>query len=156
MRMRKGVLCIKVVLWYNLVMNDGSESKRILFEDVDCVHLRVSDLEEGLAFYRDGLGMKLLWRTDVACGLGTEKGSTEIVLSTEDLVMVDMRVGEVEKVLEKFVEAGGEVEEGPFDIDIGKCAVVSDPWNNKYCLLDATKGTYDTSDDGNVMGVSKK
>lgn len=32
------------------------------------------------------------------------------------------------------------------DIDIGKCAVVSDRWGNRYYILDMTKGTYDTDE----------
>lgn len=70
--------------------------------------------------------------------------------------MVDIKVENVEKALAVFVKAGGKVEDGPFDIDIGKCAVVADPWGNRYCLLDMTKGTYDTTSEGVVSGVSKK
>lgn len=127
-----------------------------IFKDVDCVHLCVANLEEGLTFYRDKLGLRLLWRTDKARGLGTENGSTEIVLSTQDLTSIDFRVDDVSEALEKFIEAGGKVLDGPFDIDIGKCAVVADPWGNEYCLLDMTKGAYETNPDGSVRGVSKK
>jgi len=137
-------------------MKDFEESRSALFQDVDCVHLRVTSLEEGLEFYRAKLGLKLLWQTDMACGLGTESGSTEIVLSAEDLVMVDMKVKDVEQALKTFLAAGGKVEDGPFDIDIGKCAVVADPFDNRYCILDDTNGTYDTNEDGSVSGVSKK
>ena len=127
-----------------------------MFKDVDCVHLRVANLEDGLAFYRDMLGLRMLWKTDVACGLGTENGSTEIVLSTKDLTAIDLKVDNVKDALNKFVEAGGRILDGPFDIDVGKCAVVADPWGNEYCLLDTIKGTYDTDADGLVNGVSKK
>jgi len=48
----------------------------------------------------------------------------------------------VEKEITRLVEAGGKIIFGPFDINIGKCAVVSDPWKNQYCILDLTKGTY--------------
>lgn len=127
-----------------------------MFQDVDCIHLCVANLEDGLDFYKAKLGLQLLWKTSVACGLGTENGSTEVVLSTEDLITVDLRVDDVEDALGRFIEAGGKLIDGPFDIDIGKCAVVADPWGNRYCILDAVKGTYDTSSDGSVKGVSKK
>lgn len=127
-----------------------------LFEGVDCVSMCVADLDEGLKFYQDALGLKLLWRAEKSCGLGMETGITEFVLTTDDNLMVDLKVEDVEKALPVFVEAGGVVEEGPFDIDIGKCAVVADPWGNRYCILDMTKGTYDTNADGTVSGVSKK
>ncbi len=127
-----------------------------LFENIDCIHLRVPSLQASLDFYRDALGLKLLWQTATACGLGMKADITEIVLSTEDNLMVDIRVDDVEKALPTFLEAGGKLEDGPFDIDIGKCAVVTDPWGNQYCLLDTTKGTYDTNLDGTVSGVSQK
>lgn len=127
-----------------------------LFEGVDCVHVRVDSLSHGLVFYQEVLGLKLLWRTNSACGLGMQTGVTELVLSTDDLLMVDFKVENVEKALSRFVNAGGMVKEGPFDIDIGKCAVVADPWGNEYCVLDTSKGTYDTTDKNVVVGVSKK
>ena len=34
---------------------------------------------------------------------------------------------------------------GPFDTAIGKGAVVSDPWNNQYGILDMTKATSDVN-----------
>ena len=51
---------------------------------VDCVRLRVQDLESGLAFYRDGLGHEPIWRTDRAVGLRMPDCDAEIVLQTED------------------------------------------------------------------------
>lgn len=127
-----------------------------MFEGVDCISMTVPNLDEGLAFYRDALGMKPLWRTDRACGLRMQNNEAELVLTTANNLMVDIKVAEVERALSEFVQAGGRLEEGPFDIDIGKCAVVSDPWGNQYCLLDTTKGTYDVDADGMVSGVSQK
>lgn len=137
-------------------MEDGKKTKSALFDGIDCVHMRVANLESGLDFYQNALGLKLLWRTENACGLGMNTGNTELVISGEDYIMVDIKVENVEKALAVFVKAGGKVEDGPFDIDIGKCAVVADPWGNRYCLLDMTKGTYDTTSEGVVSGVSKK
>lgn len=126
-----------------------------LFEGVDCVHLRVPDLENGLAFYHDALGLKLLWRTATACGLGFKTGVTELVLSAEDLLMVDLKVEDIKTASATFVQAGSKIEESPFDIDIGQCVVVADPWGNRYYLLDTSKGAYNTTADGTVSGVSK-
>lgn len=127
-----------------------------LIEGVDCVQIRVPDLNEGLKFYREALGLKMLWMTGTACGLEMKTGNTELVLTTEIDFEVDFKVEDVEKVIPTFVRAGGRVEYGPFEIDIGKCAVVVDAWGNRYCLLDMTKGTYDTDENGVVSGVSKK
>lgn len=127
-----------------------------MFENVDCISMYVDDLEAGLRFYRNQLGLKLLWRTDNACGLGMQKGIAEVVLTTAHNDMVDMKVADVAAFLPVFVAGGGKVEYGPFDINIGKCAVVCDPWGNRYCVLDMTKGTYDTDENSNVTGVSIK
>lgn len=132
------------------------EIKQPLFETIDCIHIQVADLDGGLDFYQNSLGLKLLWQTKNACGLGMKTGEPEIVISTEDYLTIDLKVENTEEALKFFVRAGGEVEDGPFNIDIGKCAVVSDPWGNKYCLLDTTNGTYDTDSEGMVEGVSKK
>lgn len=68
---------------------------------------------------------------------------------------VDMKVESVVKSFDKIIEAGGKVLEGPFEIPIGKCAVICDKWDNKYVILDMTKGRYTTDEYGNVTGVSK-
>ena len=70
--------------------------------------------------------------------------------------MIDLKVHDVESELPGFVAAGGKIICGPFDIAIGKCAVVADPWGNQYCILDTTKGIYDIDSNGAVNGVSKK
>ncbi|MBO2516366.1 MAG: bleomycin resistance protein [Clostridiales bacterium] len=127
-----------------------------LFSNADCLHMYVDDLDKGIEFYGNRLGLKLLWRAGNSCGLGMPGDITEIVLSTDKLPALDMKVESVEEALPRFLAAGGKCVYGPFDIDIGRCAVVSDPWENTYCILDMTKGTYDTDREGNVTGVSKK
>lgn len=141
------------------IMREMSEEVKVnrpLFENVDCVMVKVPDLDEGLKFYQEALGLKMLWRTTTACGLGMKVGVTEFVLSTGNEFEVDLKVEDVEQAVLEFVKAGGKVMFGPFEINIGKCAVVMDPWGNQYSLLDTTKGTCDTDADGIVSGVSKK
>ena len=58
----------------------------------------------------------------------------------------------MEEAASRFVEAGGSIVAGPFDIKIGKCVVVADPWGNKLVLLDSTKGALKTDEDGLVVG----
>jgi predicted enzyme related to lactoylglutathione lyase len=53
-----------------------------------------------------------------------------------------------------FVANGGKVLVEPMDIPIGRLAIVEDPFGNRLVLLDSTKGTYDTDDSGEVIGVS--
>ena len=128
-----------------------------LFTNVDCIELYVTDLDDGIHYYSVCMGLKLLWRTDTSVGLGMENSITEIVLQTERQFMsVDMKVDSVADAIERIVGAGGRVEYGPFDIPIGKCAVIRDKWDNKYVILDMSKGKYTTDEAGNVTGVSKE
>lgn len=127
-----------------------------LFKNVDCIELYVSDLDEGIEYYRDSMGLKLLWRTDTSVGIGMENDVSEIVLQTERKKMnVDFRVESVVNSIERIINSGGKVQYGPFDIPIGKCAVIRDKWDNEYVILDMSKGRYVTDEHGNVIGVSK-
>jgi len=90
---------------------------RAWIEKIDCVRLSVPDLEAGLAFYRDRLGLRLIWRTGEALGLGLPGHVTEIVLHTEPQPPeIDLMVASADEA------AGGEVIVPPFDIQIGRCA----------------------------------
>ncbi|MGI8795523.1 MAG: hypothetical protein ACR2IR_02865 [Acidimicrobiia bacterium] len=41
-----------------------------------------------------------------------------------------------------------------FDIPVGRVAVVADPFDNVLVLVDLSKGTYETDDQGDVTSVS--
>jgi len=128
-----------------------------IFKNIDCIELYVSDLNEGIQYYCESMGLKLLWRNEDMVGLGMENDMTEIVLQSQrKQVLVDIKVESVDESIEKIKEAGGTVEYGPFDVPIGRCAVILDKWDNKYVILDMTKGRYVTDEDGNVTGVKKE
>jgi predicted enzyme related to lactoylglutathione lyase len=124
-----------------------------LAQKVDCIRLYVADLNAGLAFYRDRLGHELIWRTEEAVGLRLPDGEAEIVLHAERAELeVDLQVGSADAAAERFEGAGGTVLVPPFDIQIGRAAVVEDPWGNRLVLLDASKGLLITDADGQVIG----
>jgi len=126
-----------------------------LFMNVDCIELYVSDLDDGIKYYCDSLGLKLLWRADTSVGLGMDNDIAEIVLQTDRKKMnVDFKVESVNDSIDRIVKAGGKIIYGPFNIPIGKCAVVQDKWENEYVILDMSKGKYVTDAQGNVIGVS--
>jgi hypothetical protein len=58
----------------------------------------------------------------------------------------------VDEAVRHFEEIGGSIVVPPFDIQIGRWAVVRDPWGNTYVLLDITKGLLATDEQGNVIG----
>ncbi len=128
-----------------------------LIRKVDAVQIIVSDLEAGLAFYRNELGHELLWRTDTSAGLALPETDTELVIQTQlDEPETDLLVQSADKAAQRFAAAGGRILTPPHDIPVGRVAIVEDPWGNRLVLLDLSKGTYDTDEDGKVVGVSKK
>ena len=138
-------------------MSDTSEARpEPLIRKVDSVQLRVPDLDSGLAVYRDKLGHDLIWRTENAVGLRMPEGDTEIVLQTErDEREVDLLVKSANEAALRMVEAGGRVLVPPFDIQIGRCTVVEDPWGNRLVLLDMSKGSLVTDSSGTVVATRK-
>ena len=123
-----------------------------LFNKVDCVRIPVPSLPEGLRFYRDQLGHKLIWRTDDSAGLRLADDDSEIVLYAQPTGLeIDFEVDNVDDASTWFVEAGGKLVSEPFEILIGKCVVVKDPWDNQYVLLDTSKGLLNTDAEKNVI-----
>jgi catechol 2,3-dioxygenase-like lactoylglutathione lyase family enzyme len=127
-----------------------------LLRKVDCVRLYVPDLETGLRFYRDQLHHDLIWRTETAVGLRLPESEAELVIQTEDKRQeVDFLVNSADEAAQFIEQAGGEVIVPPFDIQIGRCVVVEDPWGNPLVLLDTSKGLLKTDAEGNVIGNLK-
>jgi lactoylglutathione lyase len=124
-----------------------------LFLKIDCLQIPVPDLEAGLAFYCDRLGHQLIWRTETSVGLRMPGTDAELVLQAEQRGLeVNLLVDSVEAAAVRFVEAGGQVVVPPFDIQIGRCVPVRDPWGNLLVLLDMSKGMLITDADGNIVG----
>jgi predicted enzyme related to lactoylglutathione lyase len=124
-----------------------------LLRKIDCIRIPVPDLEAGLAFYRDALGQSLVWRSATAAGLGMAEEDGELVIQTERPgIEVDFLVDSAGEAAGRFVAAGGRLLAGPFDIQVGRCAVVADPWGSVLVLLDMSKGRLVTDDEGNIVG----
>jgi predicted enzyme related to lactoylglutathione lyase len=124
-----------------------------LIQKVDCIRLCVDDIETGLIFYRDRLGLSLVWRTKDQVGLKMGQSDTELVLHTErQNSEINLKVESAVEAAEKFHASGGRIIVPPFDVQIGKAAVVQDPWENTYVLIDSTKGLLATDEKGNVIG----
>jgi predicted enzyme related to lactoylglutathione lyase len=124
-----------------------------LFRKIDCIRLYVPDLEAGLAFYRDQLGHPLIWRMGQEAGLRIPGCDAEVVLQIERPGLeVDITVESADEAAARWQAQGGKVLAGPFDIRIGRCVVVEDPWGNPLVLLDNSKGLLITDENGNVLG----
>lgn len=127
--------------------------KPSLLRRVDCVRLPVDNIESGLAFYRDALGLELVWRDGDSAGLGMPVDGTEIVIHTRGgSPETDLLVQSADEAAQVVAEAGGSLSVAPFDIRIGRCCVVRDPWGNELVLLDSSRGLLQTDEQGNVTG----
>jgi predicted enzyme related to lactoylglutathione lyase len=126
-----------------------------LLQKVDAVQVPVPDLGAGLRFYRDCLGHDLQWRNDQIgqAGLAMPGSDTEIVLTTGQKYEPNWLVTSAGEAAATVQAAGGRVVTGPFDIPVGRVAVVADPFGNILVLVDLSKGRYITDSMGNVTGV---
>jgi lactoylglutathione lyase len=130
--------------------------ERPLFRKLDNHLLRVADLDAAISFYRDKLGHSLLWRSAEAAGFALSETDTELVVHLKIGPETDIVVADVDKAFALFLSAGGVGVQGPFDIAIGRCARVRDPFGNELVLLDLSKGRLATDADGRVIGVEPR
>jgi lactoylglutathione lyase len=124
-----------------------------LFRKLDNLLLRVADLDAAIAFYRDRLGHRVLWRSGEAVGFALPDTDAELVVHLHIGPETDVVVEDVDRAFALFLSAGGEAVEPPFDIAIGRCARVRDPFGNLLVILDNSKGRVATDADGRVIGV---
>ncbi len=128
-----------------------------LIDTIDCVSFYVPDIEAGLAFYRERLGHTLVWRSESAAGLSIPNSDAEVVLQNERPGQeIDFKVPSADEAAERFVDPGGSMIVPPFEIQIGRAAVVEDPWGNRFVLLDSSKGALITDAAGRILGNEPK
>jgi lactoylglutathione lyase len=128
-------------------------ANRPLFRKLDNLLLRVADLDAAISFYRDRLGHRVLWRSEEAVGFALPDTDAELVAHLNIGPETDVVVHDVDEAFAVFLSAGGEAVQPPFDIAIGRCARVRDPFGNELTLLDQSKGTLATDHYGRVIGV---
>jgi len=127
-----------------------------LLRALDAVTVPVPDLDTGLRFYRDRLGHELRWRNDELgqAGLRLPGSDTELVLATGLRYEPNWLVDSADEAAAMIQDAGGRLVAEPFDIPVGRVAVVADPFGNVLVLVDLTKGRYVTDGSGNVTSVA--
>jgi predicted enzyme related to lactoylglutathione lyase len=126
-----------------------------LLRKIDAVTVPVPDLDQGLRFYRDGLGHDLLWRDDSRgqAGLRMPETDAEIVLTLRQAYEPGWLVASASEAARVVVDAGGRMVTGPVDLPVGSLVVVADPFGNVLVLVDLSKGRYTTDAGGDVTGV---
>jgi predicted enzyme related to lactoylglutathione lyase len=101
------------------------------------------------------LARELRWRNDQIgqAGLRMPGSDTEIVLTTRRKYEPNWLVSSADDAALAIQEAGGRVVTGPFDIPVGRVAVVADPFGNVLVRVGLPKGRYVTDRTGHVTGV---
>ena len=115
-----------------------------MLRKIDCVMIRVDDIEAAATYYASVFGLHPQWSGDDAIGLVFPESDAEIVLHNDpdmpSSVEVHYLVDDVVASVAEYTAQGCRVLVKPFDITIGKCAVIEDPFGTRLCILDMTKG----------------
>jgi len=111
-----------------------------LLRKIDCCMLKTHDLDEAVAFYGGRLGHTLLWRTEEAVAFRLPESEAELVLHLYIGPAVYFLVDDVEQAHRSLLQSGAISIKAPFEIQIGKCAIVRDPLGNSVAILDQSKG----------------
>ncbi len=115
-----------------------------MLKKIDCVMIRVDDVAAGEKFYSEVFGLKALWREAGSVGMALPETNAEVVLHNNSAiphkVEVHYLVDDVVAAVKQYAENGCRVLAPPFDVLIGKCAVIQDPFDTTICLLDLTSG----------------
>jgi predicted enzyme related to lactoylglutathione lyase len=113
---------------------------------IDCIMVKVDDVEKAREFYIRVFGMIPQWKdtfTPGAAGLRFPESEAEIVLHsiTSIPVRVDVTylVDDVLAAVASLKSEGCSIIEAPFDVVMGKCAVLIDPFGTPMTIIDATK-----------------
>ena len=116
----------------------------IALRKIDCVMILVDDLDRAAAYYTRVFGVQRAWTRPTQIGLRMPETDAEIVLHTDrsfpSRVEVHYLVDDVAQAVAHFQANGYRVLVEPFDIEIGKCASIEDPFGTRLNILDMTKG----------------
>src|SRR5689334_25126374 len=111
-----------------------------MLRKIDCVMIRVDDLEAATQYYSDVFGLRPSWKDATSVGLSFPETDAEIVLHCEpdipSRVEVHYLVDDVVTAVQVLAEKGCNVLVEPFEIAVGKCAVIKDPFGARLCILD--------------------
>jgi lactoylglutathione lyase len=132
------------IAWLWLLIGEIPFKEREMLRKIDCVMIRVDDVDVSAAYYEKVFGLRPKWSGDGAVGLVFTESDDEIVLHRETTipssVEVHYKVDDVIVAVAHYAAQGCQILVAPFDITIGKCAVIRDPFGTRLCILDLTKG----------------
>jgi lactoylglutathione lyase len=115
-----------------------------MLRKIDCIMIRVAEPHTAAKFYTQVFGLKPVWQDAETVGLGFPETDAEVVLHNDpnipNQVEVHYLVDNVVEAIEVLRQNGCEIVVEPFEITIGKCMVIRDPFGTLMCILDMTKG----------------
>jgi predicted enzyme related to lactoylglutathione lyase len=115
-----------------------------MLRKIDCLMVRVNDVEAAARYYQRVFGLRPLWSGDGAIGLRFPDSDTEVVVHSDPSIPGPVEahylVDDVTAAVAAFGAQGCQTLVAPFDITIGRCAVIEDPFGVRFCILDMTKG----------------
>jgi lactoylglutathione lyase len=126
-----------------------------MLRKIDCIMIRVADVEAVANYYAKVFGLRPIWSGDGSMGLAFPETDAEIVLHCDpnipSSVEVYYLVDDVVVAVDHFEAQGCQVLVDSFDIAIGKCAVIVDPFGTRLCILDITKGARPLNLEGSAI-----
>lgn len=115
-----------------------------MLRKIDCVMLRVEDVPAAMRYYADVFGLRPVWWDEESAGMAFPETDAEIVLHCKTDIPSPAEayylVDDVLTAVDTLAAKGCRILTAPFDIAIGKCAVIADPFGVRLCILDLTKG----------------
>jgi lactoylglutathione lyase len=115
-----------------------------MLRKIDCLMIRVEDIEVSATYYAKVFGLRPKWSGEGAIGLVFPDTDAEIVLHRETTFPHQLKpiTQSMMSLLPWLImwRRGAKILVAPFDITIGKCAVIRDPFGTRLCILDNTKG----------------
>ncbi len=115
-----------------------------MLKKIDCVMIRVHDVDIAADYYTQIFGLIPKWKYNDVIGLKFPESDTEIVLHNDDSIPskidVTYLVKDVVMSVPMLLNSGCEIVAEPFDVQIGKCAVIRDPFGVQLTIIDMTKG----------------
>ena len=115
-----------------------------MLRNIECIMIRVDDVEAAAAYYAKVFGLRAQWSGDDSIGLKFPETDAEIVLHNDPAIPSPVEahylIDDVVGAVAHLAAQGCQILVAPFPITIGKCAVIRDPSGTRLCILDMTKG----------------